>query len=340
MSNLSLNERKKIMALLNRKKQATVAVSPTIDILKKTDDLWRMSEQERMEMTISCRDTDYIKKVKDAGVIKKQNGVEVQVMHNGLLVKNGGYHGTWMSDIITSLKGHHEPQEEKIFYEVLKRLEPGATMIELGCFWSYYSVWFNTAVKDAKNICCEPDPVNLALGKENASLNNTKDMNFVQSAAGADDGAMIDIVMESDMPNTASVPVRTVDSLLREFRWKKLDILHMDVQGFEMSALQGALESIKAKKVRFLFVSTHHYLFSDNPNTHGECMAFIKENGGSIISSHTIPESFSGDGLIVASFDPRDEDFKVETSLNHTDKSIFRPYEEDLAILLGELEKN
>lgn len=326
------------MAILNRRKQEP-SKSPAIDLLKKTDDLWRMSEEERMAMTVSCRDTDYIEKVKDAGSLKKIKGQEVQVMHTGLVVKNGGYHGEWMGEIIKSLKGHHEPQEEKVFHEVLKRIKPGATMIELGSFWSYYSVWFNTAIKDAQNICCEPDPVNLELGKTNAGLNKTSNMHFIRSAAGSDDGTMVDIVMESNMPNTESVPIRTVDSLLEEYAWSTLDLLHMDVQGFEMPALKGALKSLGAKKIRFLFVSTHHYLFSDNPNTHGECMALIKEYGGTIISSHTVQESFSGDGLIVASFSEEDKDFKVDTSINHTDQSIFRPYEEDLAILLKELDK-
>jgi hypothetical protein len=68
--------------------------------------------------------------------------------------------------------------------------------------------------------------------------------------------------------------------------------------------------------------------------THADCLAFIKDRGGHIITSHTIPESFSGDGLIVASFDDKDKNFFVETSLNHTDKALFRPYEEDIQTLI------
>ena len=305
-----------------------------IDLLKEQPGLWRMSETERKYMTISCKDTDYIKKVKSAGSIITIDNTKVQHMFNGIKVEYGGYHGDWMGDIIRELRGHHEPQEEKVFYEVMNRLGDGKTMIELGSFWAYYSIWFNLKFKDAKNICCEPDPNNLNLGMRNAKLNKTKDIKFIRAAGGSKDNENIQIEMESRNLASEIVKIRTVDSLMKEHKWSNLDILHMDIQGIEEQALIGALETIKSRRLRFLFVSTHHYLFSNNPNTHQNVIDFILDNGGHIITSHTVAESFSGDGLVVASFSSRDADFVVETSINHTDKSLFRSPEEDLAILV------
>ncbi len=57
-------------------------------------------------------------------------------------------------------------------------------------------------------------------------------------------------------------------------------------------------------------------------------------NGAHIIASHTIPESFSGDGLIVASLDRRDTDLTISVSFNSSEDSLFRPYEEDIALLI------
>ena len=45
-------------------------------------------------------------------------------------------------------------------------------MIELGSYWSFYTIWFNKVVKNAKNYCIEPDIDNLTIGKKNAELNN------------------------------------------------------------------------------------------------------------------------------------------------------------------------
>jgi FkbM family methyltransferase len=311
-------------------------VKDPLTVLLNTPFIGRMSNEQRVAMTVSCRDTDYIPKVADAGKVKKLAGKRVQVLYNGLLVEADGYVGDWMTQIIIALKGHHEPQEEKVFFEVMKRIGPKASMIELGSYWSYYSLWFNKEVKNpGAIICCEPDDNNLALGERNAELNGARDnLTFVQTAAGSDDGKMIDIVMDSSPDKTVRVPIMSVDGLVKKYKIGYLDILHMDVQGVELDALKGALHTIKKAKLRFVFVSTHHYLFSGSPMTHGDCLKFIKDNGGHIIASHTIPESFSGDGLIVASFSDKDKDFTVDTSLNHVDQSLFRPYEEDLQTLI------
>ena len=75
-------------------------------------------------------------------------------MHNGLRVLYGRYYGSWVNEIISQLKGVHEPQEERVFYEVLKHIPAGATMVEAGCYWGYYSMWFARQVQDARG---EPD---------------------------------------------------------------------------------------------------------------------------------------------------------------------------------------
>jgi FkbM family methyltransferase len=295
--------------------------------------IWQLTGEERTAMTISCRDCDYIPKVKNAGGVMQKNGQEVQVMHNGVLVKKGGYHGEWMSRIIKELRGHHEPQEEKIFYELLQRIRAGGVMIELGAFWSYYSLWFHKHVKRATNYCCEPDPGNMAVGQFNALLNQAN-LNFIQAAAGSKDGDIIQFDLESKPGEKLAVPIKSVDSLVAENKLAKIDMLHMDVQGAELETLKGAAETITAGKLRFLIVSTHHYLFSGDPLSHHKCLDYITSLGGYIISSHTVAESYSGDGLIAASFDPRDRELAIEVSLNHTDRSLFRPHEKDLAILM------
>jgi hypothetical protein len=68
----------------------------------------------RVELSVSCRDCDSLPKVDGAGECfgDKQ---QFQRMHNGVVVHRGSYHGEWMTKIISTLHGHHEPQEEKVF---------------------------------------------------------------------------------------------------------------------------------------------------------------------------------------------------------------------------------
>src|SRR5262249_31433891 len=101
------------------------------------------SAEERMRITTLCRDADVLPRVVNAGTVMTQNdGTVVQIMHNGIKVLAGGYYGRWMQDLIVRCRGVHEPQEEVVFAEIMKHLPDNGTMIELGGFWSYYSIWF------------------------------------------------------------------------------------------------------------------------------------------------------------------------------------------------------
>jgi FkbM family methyltransferase len=300
---------------------------------------WVMSETERAKMTVACRDTDYIPKVSDAGKVARLDGEKVQVMHNNLKLIYGGYFGEWMGRIIRDLKGHHEPQEEKVFYEVMKKLDGKGSMIELGAFWAYYSLWYKSKNPDALVVACEPDPLNIEVGIKNAMINGLQ-VEFVQSAAGEINDKKIAFKPDSSSyQGTVNTKIRTVDSLVESFKISRLDLLHLDVQGVELAALKGAKKTIESKKIRFIFVSTHHYSISNSVTTHSDCLEWLISHGAQIVMEHSVNESFSGDGLIVASFDRRDKDFKVKTSINSANNSLFRPYEKDLGLIVDRYDK-
>jgi len=71
-------------------------------------------------------------------------------------------------------KGVHEPQEEKVFDLVLKKLPGEAVMIELGAFWGFYSMCFCMENKKNKSYLVEPDAGALQSGLNNFKLNRVK----------------------------------------------------------------------------------------------------------------------------------------------------------------------
>jgi FkbM family methyltransferase len=286
----------------------------------------------RVLMTTSCRDCDGIAKVEHAGEVQQRAGGAVQIMHNGVVIEEGCYYGPWMTEIIRGLRGHHEPQEELVFDALIKRLRGNKlpTMIEFGSFWAYYSIWFCSALAGARAVAMEPDPAYLQVGVRNAALNGVSEVvTFVNAAIGAATGEQLSFLAESDGA-THEVLQHDLHSLMDVTRMAYADLVLADVQGAELILLDRARDDFAAGRVRFLVVSTHHHGISGDPLTHQRALALLREAGAHIIAEHTVSESFSGDGLIVASFDDRDKDFTVALSHARAKDSLFGEHEVDL----------
>lgn len=250
-------------------------------------------------------------------------------MFNGLLVEYGGYYGEWMADLIRQLSGHHEPQEEWAFAHLLKRLPPGSKMIELGCFWGFYSLWFASEIADAQTVLSEPDPEHLAVAKRNFARNGLlKRAAFHRFCAGLDQ--QYELYIEST-GQPATVEGVSVSRLMAMHQWEDLQLLHMDVQGAECDVIESLAADDLYRRLRFVVVSTHHYRITGDPLTHERCLHGLAGLGAHIITEHTVDESYSGDGLIVASFSELDRDFSVEVSRNRASASLFRSLNYDLA---------
>ena len=83
----------------------------------------------RVILTVGCHDADDIPKCADAGKVFSSDNISYQLMHNGVKVLEDCYCGGWVTDLIYGLKGHHEPQEEKVFSEVLKYIPSQGVMM-------------------------------------------------------------------------------------------------------------------------------------------------------------------------------------------------------------------
>lgn len=288
---------------------------------------------KRVLLTTSCRDCDVLPKVETAGqVVTREDGHEVQVMHNGVVVEAGGYFGEWMAEIIRCLRGHHEPQEELAFARVLERLagaERPLTAIELGSYWAYYSLWFLHRFPDGCVVAMEPDPVNLEIGRRNFALNG-RTGTFVQGLIGPRPGEVADFVSETD-GQTHSVQQMSLETLMAAGDMDHVDLLLCDIQGGEQYFFAQAMDLLQRGAARFAIVSTHHHSISGDPLTHQKLLDLFRGMGAHIVVEHTVGESFSGDGLIVVSFDAVDGDFVLETTVSRQSDSIFGALEYDLA---------
>jgi hypothetical protein len=112
-------------------------------------------------------------------------GTGLMVAHNGVVLGQFSYTNKFGRDIFASNRGVHEPAEERLFAEILARLPANSTMVELGAYWSYYSIWFVRAIEGATAVAVESDHGHLQLGKQNAAANGaTEAISFYQGYVG------------------------------------------------------------------------------------------------------------------------------------------------------------
>ncbi len=224
----------------------------------------------RVRRVLECPNNAFIPRQADAGKIIGNT----QTMHNGLRIARGSYYPELIEEMLVKNKGVHEPQEEKMFMEVLKKLPAGATMLELGAYWAFYSMWFRKEVPGAVNYLVEPDAANLEYGKKNFELNGMKG-NFIEGRVGK--GFL------------------SVDGIMQQQGIKHVDVLHADIQGAELEMLHGAKQSIAEGKINYVFLSTH------SQKLHLDCLRFLKKHGFFILfSADYEKETYSYDGIIVA----------------------------------------
>ena len=229
--------------------------------------------EKRIVRTMACPQNKYIPRVHDAGEIIG----DYQIMHNGLKVQVDGYYGEYKSngrgfitDMLLRNRGVHEPQEERMFMEVLNDIQDGGVMLELGSYWSFYSMWFYQKVKDAKCYMMEPERKNLDVGISNFEMNGFSGEFY-----------------------TGGIPEFKVDKWMEGY--DRLDILHADTQGYELRLLKDAEKSLRKGIIKYVFVSGH------SQELHNDCIAFLNQCGYRIIASADFDnESNCLDSIIVA----------------------------------------
>ncbi|MCJ2073091.1 FkbM family methyltransferase [Methylobacterium sp. J-030] len=258
-------------------------------ILTKADDnLASKNSDADMELPLKAADSDFdgrfreiisdpinilIDRVPKAGCVSG----ELVMLHNGLQVPIGNSHAYAgdFSRILIYNRGVHEPLEEFVFQEVLKLMPNAPIMLELGSYWAHYSMWLKIRRQSACLIMVEPETIYLEVGRSNFARNDLAG-EFIQ--------------------DFVDVGRFEVDKFFRSRAFKYLDILHVDIQGFEEEMLVGAEDTLKRHLVDHIFISTH------SQKKHLHVADQLKRLGYRLeISSDFDSHSTSNDGFIYAS---------------------------------------
>lgn len=150
--------------------------------------------------------------------------------------------------------GVYEKPETKFFSVVCR---PGMTFLDIGANVGYYTALAIARIgKDGRIIALEPDQENFGFLQQTVAANGAQNTTCVQKAAAAENGSLTLYVSTSNRGDnrlysnefagsTSQVEVCTIDALLAQMDIASVDLVKIDVQGFEGHVLRGMKETIR-----------------------------------------------------------------------------------------------
>lgn len=145
----------------------------------------------------------------------------------------------------------------------------------------------------------EPDPTNFLRLNKNLSLNNFQNIDVINKGIGDKKGrfslSIIDdrnrgmnkIVKTQSGTNTINeIDVIRLDDFVNERGLKKIDVIKIDVEGFEMNVLKGA-EAIIKKYQPILFIEIDDNHLKEQNTSAKELVSLVKSLGYNITNAET-----------------------------------------------------
>lgn len=258
---------------------------------------------ERFREIVSDPINLLINRVPEAGYVDEERCV---ILHNGNRVPIEGRFSYYeeFSDVLIINRGVHEPLEEYCFQTMLSKLSTETPMmLELGAYWAHYSMWLKKAYPQGKCFMVEPDRHNLECGKHNLGINGYSG-EFINATVG--------------------VSGFQLDAFASQRGISELDILHSDIQGYELEMLQGGRSFLSENRAKYIFVSTH------SEPLHHSVIDQLKNYSYRIeVSSGFDTHTTSCDGLVLATsphVDPLFENFsplgRIEIAKSSPDRLL------------------
>jgi FkbM family methyltransferase len=197
-----------------------------------------------------------------------------------LPIIGGRLRGRWWDPasrgkIFRILNGTYEREQTALFEQMLR---PGDTVLDVGANVGYYTLLAAVLVGEHGRVhAFEPEPRNAGFLRRHAAINRCRNVTVQQAAVSDRAGtARFDFGSGSGtghLADAGAIEVRTLrlDDYCAEHGLAPTAI-KIDVEGAEMSVLQGARETLR-RHLPALFLSTH------GPEVHRASLDFLRGMG-------------------------------------------------------------
>jgi FkbM family methyltransferase len=165
--------------------------------------------------------------------------------------------------------GRYEPGETAILQAIL---QPGMCFVDVGANWGYFTLLAAHYVgKRGHVISLEPDPRLFARLAESIRRNRLTQTMPLQVAAASEPGKLLLTGYDEAGGNfglsritgapadgqTFEVNAESLDRLLTKLKVPAVDLLKMDIEGFESHALRGLADYLSSHRIKRLLLELH-----------------------------------------------------------------------------------
>jgi FkbM family methyltransferase len=152
--------------------------------------------------------------------------------------------------------------EQRETSRLVRHLRPGMTFVDVGANVGYYTAMASSIVGAGRVISYEPNPYAYQWLKEWARVNEATNITPVCAALGGEEGTITAYYADADTRTTSLVPalacragnetvvnVITLDSEAERLGIRHIDVMKIDVEGYEPQVFKGASQLLEEGRI-------------------------------------------------------------------------------------------
>jgi FkbM family methyltransferase len=181
-----------------------------------------------------------------------------------------------------------EKYELDVWGPLMAELRTGDTFVDVGAFLGLYTIAVGLRLRGSgRAIAFEPDNHNFSLLQEHVKLNRLEGQIELHQCAVSDKDDQCPFLVgyscESRLvsPGANSAPLVQVVTLDSVLAGERIDILKIDVEGYEEMVLRGAHDLLRSpsRRPRAVFVEVHPYAWPSLGTTSASLLSLLSASG-------------------------------------------------------------
>jgi len=187
------------------------------------------------------------------------------------------------------LGSYEQPQTAQI----LSHLRPGMTFVDVGANVGYYTAMASSIVGAGRVLSYEPNPYAFERLTEWVEANQPRNVTTICAALGSEEStitthfvegdnhtaSLVPVLDTSDARKTTVVAVRTLDSEAERLAIRHIDVMKIDVDGYECAVFEGASQLLQEGRIGAILCEFSAHWLEQVGSSNDELERFFASRG-------------------------------------------------------------